>query len=318
MNTLKTNLIYAGAAALPAAPQVQDDKVKVATNLVLIDVLVTDPAGRSVKGLSAEQFRLLSDDKQQPLDIFFSDGAPVAFGFVYDMHPTTAERTKMVVDSLQEFKKGIRPNDSIFTLAFNMNGSQVFDFIPTTEQLERYLTEPDAADPHSLYDAVYSASNKIFGIRKQKRALIIISDGADHQSARSFAQLEDKLSTIKAEVYAVLLDNNNFIYRDMNRNGRETYPVASDATPLDRAALLQLTLESGGTTYFGGPASSVQLNGLYRDISNEMRSYYTLGFYTDVVDTSRHSIRIQLKDRKDSQAFVLTYRNSYQNPRPNN
>jgi VWFA-related protein len=287
---------------------------RVDTNLVLIDVLVVDREGKPVTGLQADQFELFIDKVKQPVDVFSANGDSVSFGFVYDMHPTTDERTRMVISSLREFKRTISEGDDVFLLPFNMRGSQIFDFIPTEEQLGRHMADPDKREPRSLYDAVYSASNKIALMPNRKRAVILITDGADHQSRSSFSKIRDKLAAIRAEVYAVVLDDDNFAFRDVTRSRREIYPVSQEASSLDRAKLLGLTMQSGGA-FFSGVTTAERLTELYQDIDREMHSQYTLGFYPDLVDQKSHTVKVRLKNAEASKAFVLTYRNSYQNPR---
>jgi len=293
--------------------QDRDEKMRVETNLVLIDILVLDRTGRPVKGLKADQFQLLDNGVRQSIETFSSEEAPVSFGIVYDMHPTTADRTRTVIESLREFKRELGPEDDIFLLAFNMRGQQIFDFVPTVDQLAKHMADPTSREPHSLYDAVFFASDRIQSSRNQKRVLFVISDSADHNSLHPFSAIQRKLASIRTEVYAVIVDADSELgYKDITHKGRDIYPFSRDATALDRAALLDLTLKSGGSTYFGGSKTTLQLYKTFKDIAGEMRSHYTLGFYPDVMDGRRHALRIRLRDVKASKDFVLTYRMSYQ------
>ncbi len=156
--------------------QISDENTHIDTNLVLVDVLIIDKSGKPVSGLTADQFELFNDNVKQPIEVFSAEAAPVSFGIVFDMHPTTTERNKAVVESLSEFRKGLGAEDDIFLLAFDMRGQHVFDFVPTLEQLERHMAGPERRQMRSLYDAVYFASNKIQSSRNQKRILLIISD----------------------------------------------------------------------------------------------------------------------------------------------
>ena len=132
-------------------------------------------------------------------------------------------------------------------------------------------------------------------------------EGCGHR--HTFSAVQRKLAAIRTEVYAVIVDSNNGLgYKDITHNGREVYPSSSDASELDRAALLDLTLKSGGSTYFGGTKSSLQLNKIYRDVDREMRSQYTLGFYPDLIDGKRHTIRVRLHGVPSSKGFVLVYK----------
>jgi len=300
--------------AVPAAvtAQVTDERSRVETNLVLIDVLVMDRTGQSVVGLTADQFELFDNDTKQPIESFSADATPVSFGVVFDMHPTTPDRTRAVVESLREFARALGPDDDIFLAAFNMQGQQIFDFIPELDQLERHMADPAKREPRSLYDAVYLASDRIRSSRNQKRVLMIISDGADHNSRHSLPQLGRKLAGIRTEIYALIADDGfRFGYKDITHDGPDVYPAASDASPLDRAALLDLAAKSGGATYFGGGATAKRLQKIYTEIAREMRSHYTLGFYPDAIDGKSHRISVRFRDGRKN-GFVLTYRRNYQ------
>lgn len=304
-------VLYLTASTFVAA-QDRDEKIRVDTNLVLINVLVRDKKGQMVRGLTSNQFEIFDDNAKQPIEIFSAEEAPVSFGIVYDMHPTTAERTKSVTESLRQFKVELRPQDDVFLVAFNMRGQQTFDFIPTVEQLEKHMTEPGRRELHSLYDAVYLASDRIQSSRNQKRVLLIISDSADHHSRHTFSELREKVGNVKAEVYAVIFGENNELgYSDITHKSQELHPFSKDASPLDRAAIQDLTLKSGGGTYFGGSQNALQLFTIYMQIASEMRAHYTLGFYPDVIDAKQHSIRVRLRSVEGSKNFALTYRMSY-------
>lgn len=304
-------LFVASAATLTA--QDRDEPISVSTDLVLVNVLVTDGAGKPVKGLTNNNFELFVDDVKQRVESFSPGDEAVSFGIIYDMHPTTFERTRAVIDSLQRFKAGMPPVDDIFLVAFNMQGQQTFDFVPTVEQLEKHMTSPARREPRSLYDAVYFASEKIRVSRNQKKVLLIISDSADHQSRYKFTDVQNKLAELKAEVYAVIPnDADDFGYADITRESRPVRNYSKDASPLDRAALMEMTYKSGGATYFGGAGSSGQLFNVYNEIAGEMRSSYTLGFYPGVKDSRSHDIRLKLRGVKGSKDYVLIYRMSFQ------
>ena len=52
------------------APQEQDEVVRVTTNLVQADVIVTDKSGRQITDLRPEDFEILEDGKRQTLSHF--------------------------------------------------------------------------------------------------------------------------------------------------------------------------------------------------------------------------------------------------------
>lgn len=102
--------------------QNHDEKIRGDTNLVLIEVLVRVKTAELVKGLTASKFEIVVDDVKRPIESFSAQEASVSFGFIFDMHPTTSERTKSVIESLRRFKAGLKLGDDIFLVAFNMRG----------------------------------------------------------------------------------------------------------------------------------------------------------------------------------------------------
>ncbi len=117
---------------------------------------------------------------------------------------------------------------------------------------------------------------------------------------------------VRTEVYALIVDDNSRPgYKDITHNGH--IRSLTDASPLERAALMDLTLKSGGGTFFGDPQNTLRLQKIYSEIADEMRSHYTLGFYPDVIDTKLHSIKVRLRNVANANGFALAYRMSYQN-----
>ena len=84
-NVLKGLVVLLAAAGFAAG---QDETIRVATNLVTLNVSVTDRKGRAAKGLTLKDFKLTDNGKPQEIETFSDAGAPVSFGVVYDMHPT--------------------------------------------------------------------------------------------------------------------------------------------------------------------------------------------------------------------------------------
>ena len=289
-----------------------DDAIRVETNLVTVNVAITDKNGKFVKNLRREQFEIFDNRQKQQIADFSIQAAPVTYGIVYDMHPTTAERTAAVLEALRAFTKELRPADRFFVVAFNQKGSLSVDFVPTIEQLEKNL--PDRREPNSLYDAIYLAAGKLRQSPNLKRTLIVISDSADHGSRHSFSDLSKNLKNLDAQVYAVIFDEDNPYYRDVTLDGNQRRPFSRDATALDRAAIQDLTLKSGGAAHFPIGENSRMLYEIYSDIAAEMQRQYAISFYPTSTDGKWHDLRINLRDADGSKKFALTYRQGYQSP----
>lgn len=98
-------------------------------------------------------------------------------------------------------------------------------------------------------------------------------------------------------------------------HGNRRRRISGDASRLDRVALEELTMKSGGTSHFPATESGQNLYRIYSQIASEMREFYTLSFYpVDAADGKWHELRIGLRSVEGSKRFALTYRQGYQSP----
>jgi VWFA-related protein len=295
--------------------QDEDKPVRVETELVSINVTVIDGAGKPVEGLTQRQFEIYDNEAKQNIEHFSAATAGVTYGIVYDMHPTTEQRTNAVLNSLREFTKNLPETDDHFFVVFNERGSLTLDFVPDPEQLKRHLASPEKREPRSLYDALYLAAEKLRQTRNPKRTLLVITDAADHRSRRSFNELRNELRKFDVQVYAIMLDEtlNRFdAYIDITRRD-ELPPKLSDASPNDRAALSSITLRTGGATFPSSLEDPTNILRISNQVAAEMRNQYTLSFYPSArPDGKWHMLRVGLNGVRGSNKFVLTYRLGYQ------
>jgi VWFA-related protein len=317
MKSLTTALILSLLILVFSANRFAQDEekaVRVETELVSINVAVIDGVGKPVAGLSQSQFEIYDNRVKQKIEHFSSVSAGVTYGIVYDMHPTTEQRTNAVLNGLREFTKGLQAADDHFFFVFNQRGSLSLDFVPDADQLGRHLASPEKREPRSLYDALYLAAEKLHSQKNFKKTLLVITDAADHSSRRSFNELREELRKFDVQVYAIMLDEkfDRFSsYIDITRDP-ERSQLLSDASPTERAALSSITLRTGGATFPSSFEDQRSIIRIAQQIANEMQRQYTLSFYpSQRPDGTWHSLRVGLRGVPDSKNFVLTYRQGY-------
>jgi VWFA-related protein len=317
---IKLQVILSTLFLLTGAPA-QEETIRVDTNLVTLNIMVTDSKGKAVKGLKPEQFEIFDNRTRQKIEYFSAGVSPVTFGIVYDMHPTTTERAAAILDSLKQFTGGLAERDDFFIVAFNDRTSLNLDFIPTFEQVERQTSLASAKknEPRALYDAIYLAADKLRSRGGSKKTLLIISDSADHQSRHSFSDLRKIIKSFDVQIYAVILDaESRWNYLDLTATGRTRGGRYNDVNALDRVKLSDLTLKSGGTSHFPVAETIRELLDIYRKISAEMAEQYTISFTPGERDGKWHDLRVGLRDAPGSGKFTLVYRQGYQSPLPKN
>lgn len=295
--------------------QDEEKAIRVETELVSVNVAVIDAAGKPVAGLSQRQFEIFDEQKRQKIEEFSAASAGVTFGILYDMHPTTSERTEAVLNGLREFTKSLPAANDFFVVIFNERGSLSLGFVPDSDQLARHLAIPQKREPRSLYDALYLAVQQLRERKNLKRTLLVVTDAADHNSRKSFNDLRDELKNFDVQVYAIVLDEtlNRFnSYVDITRQPDRSQ-LLSDASASDRAALSSITLTTGGATFPSSLEDQRNILLISQQIADEMKNQYTLSFYpSETGDGKLHRLRVALRDVPNSKKFVLTYRQGYQ------
>ena len=290
----------------------QDETVRVETDLVTMNVSVTR-GGRAVAGLSQKDFAILDNGATQAIDIFSAENAPISYGIIYDLHPTTDEQTRSVLAGLKKFTGGIGPSDDFFITVFNEKGSLTTEFVPTEDQI---LRQTDAG-VSSLYDAIFAASHRIARSRNQKRVLLVLTDGADHNSQHSLKELKLRLRSINLPVYSLTFGGERrqqYSYSDIFKNTPRQVFRVGDANELDRAALGDLAKTSGGQRIDASTQNREYLAAMLNKVGSDVRGQYVLGFYPDTSDGKWHRLKVSVNGQKQ-QRLKISSRKGYQSPK---
>jgi Ca-activated chloride channel family protein len=295
----------------------QDEPIRVATNLVTVNVAVTDKNGNYIKGLKREDFEIWDERAKQPIDSFSAEDVPVSFGIVYDLHATTGERTRIVLEALRQFTKDLKPRDYFFVTVFNEKGSLTTDFVPTTEQIDANLSNSNPSTPNSLYDAIFAASEKVRARRNTKQVLLVLTDGEDNNSHHSLKELRTHLRSVNLPVYSVAFaaDNkNSYGYYDLYRQTGRQSLGAAETSQLNTAALNEISKSSGGQTFDRAVQNRYLLFGVFRKVLGEVENQYVIGFYPDNSDGRWHKLKVSVKSPRGAK-YNLSNRRGYLSPK---
>jgi Ca-activated chloride channel homolog len=297
----------------------EDDVLKIDTDLVLVDVTVTDAEGRAVKGLRPEDFKLYEDGEQRPvafLNVERRAGAerPVAVVFAVDvsgsMTPEEMERLRTAMTAFSE-KLSNRPA-SFALMSFGMSARVVQGFTSDARKLDRALVklarETNGLSTHA-YDAVDDAvrllqksAPRTLERRLLKRAVVVVTDGFPVGDTVHPSTVIERANQAEVSVYTVTLPSYT---RLLASNAPERAPLP---TPLDVSGLVEKT---GGTNFY---ATAKDYDPLFKALAEEVTSTYVLAFYPPEEkrrDGRLHTIRVE----GPRGLSVRQNRTSYQNRR---
>lgn len=264
-------------------------------DLVLLDVSVRDPRGGYVTGLTKNDFQVFDDGHQRPIAQFASVDTPVTVGLVVDNSGSMREKRPEVLLAGLAFAKESNPQDEFFVVNFNNHVTpglpNSLPFTDDLQQLRSALYYGQAAGQTALYDAIVYALKHLELSHRDKRTLIVVSDGGDNVSETTLPELMRVAEASRATVYTVGL----FGPDDRDRNPR---------------VLKRLAATTGGQ-YFEPPELD-DIIPVFKKISKDIRNRYTIGYVPEEVTDTRtiRSIKVAATDASHRKLIVHT-RTSY-------
>ena len=283
---------------LPTESEPQDI-IKIDTDLVPVDVTVTDAKGRLVRNLKKEDFKLYEDGIERPIasmNIEKIEGAPrpVAIVFALDLSGSmTPEEVARVSDAMREFSRQLAEHPAVFAvITFGMRVKTLQSFTNDRDKLdrafERLAHEPNGMSTHT-YDAVDDAVRMLVRHAPRtrehqlmKRAVVVITDGFPVGDTVSPETVIERANASDTSVYVVTMPSFTHLLA-----ATQVTPLP---TPLDVSGLVE---KSGGRSVY---AIEKDLGPLFRAIAEEVSAAYVLGFYPPKDkrnDGKFHTIRIE-------------------------
>lgn len=244
--------------------QTKDQTIRVDVDLVLLNVTVTDPYNRLVTGLERENFRLFEDKNEQELQHFSSEDVPISIGVIFDMSGSMSNKVDKARQAALQFFRTSNPQDEFLLVGFNDRAQLISRFTTSVEELQTRLMYTGAKGRTALMDAIYLGLSQMRGARNAKKALLIISDGADNHSRYNENDIKNFVREADVQLYGI------GIYEPFGSRGRSPEELSGPAL------LSELTEMTGGRTF-----SVVNLNELpdiASKISMELRNQYVLGY----------------------------------------
>lgn len=266
--------LKASAAALllfgwPAVAQSQPDAkasdytINVAVNEVLLHATVRNRKGKPIAGLPRESFQIFEDRVLQQIKHFSQKDIPVTVGLVIDNSGSMRPRRAEVVAASLAFAASSNPQDQMFLVNFNENVSfglpRTLPFTDQPEELRAAMATVISNGKTALYDAVIVALEHLKQGTRDKKVLIVVSDGADNASGHTQEQMLALAKRSEAIIYGV------GIYEPDDPDNRHP-----------REALQALAEATGGEAFF--PETLAQVRPICQRIAAEIRAQYTLSY----------------------------------------
>ena len=278
--------------------QDDDDVVRVNTELVVLNITVTDKDGQYVKGLKASDFKVYEDGVEVPKNMiagFSLQESPYAAVVLLDSSGSMESRFSLARSAAIRFLDGLRPEDVAAVYRFDSKVERVQEFSGGRD-LAPMAYGIRAKGMTTLNDAIVEASKTLAERTELRKAIVVLSDGMDTFSKASSDKAVESALAVGASIYAV----------DMS-----SLETAGSAKRQSAGSLKGFAEKTGGKFIAtpGGPA----LRDAFTGIADELGHQYTISYRP--VNKKRDGKWRTLEVKVSSDDLTVRTRKGYRAPK---
>ena len=166
---------------------------KLNANMVILNAAVLDSRDVLVSGLIKDDFQVYEDGVLQQIEDFSHEDTPITAGILVDNSGSMASKRADVIAAALAFAQSSNPEDQMFVVNFNNQVSfglpEDKPFTDSPDQLQLALPNVKAIGGTALYDGIAAGLEHLKQGNREKKVLILISDGGENASERSYADV---------------------------------------------------------------------------------------------------------------------------------
>ncbi len=278
----------------------QGSSIKVDVNLVVLHTTVLDDRGKFADGLKQENFRVFEDKVEQKLSIFKREDVPVSMGLVIDNSGSMRDKRPRVNEAAITLVEASNKNDEAFVVNFNDDFYLDLDkdFTNSIPELKEALERIDSRGSTALYDAIIGSLDHLKKASKDKRVLLVVTDGEDNTSHNSLEKAIREIQKTDTVVYTIGL-----LSEESKKNAKKA-----------KRALEQIALASGGLSYF--PENVDDVHSICQQVAHDIRNQYILAYYptNERKDGTFRQVTVQVIPPRGHGKLTPRTRNGYYAP----
>ena len=317
----------------PAA-EVDDEALKIETEIVNIPVKISDRNGRFVAGLTQENFKIFEDGVEQQIEYFSNEQQPFTVALVLDMSYSTKFKIAEIQSAALNFISQLRPNDKVMVVSFDAEMHILCEPTSDRQVLQKAVKMTKIDFGTSLYETVDFVLNQKLNKVIGRKAIVLFTDGVDTSSekAQDWTNVKDIIES-EVVVYPIQYDTfaevqamkDKTIIQQPNpipSKNKSPFPFplptsgigspSSKGTTAEDyqkagAYLVEMAERSGGRIYQADTGAN--LITAFSKIAAELREYYSIGYYPK--EESKNGKKHRLKVKVDKNGLVVRAKDSY-------
>jgi Ca-activated chloride channel homolog len=244
-----------------ASGQSDDDEIiSVDSSIVVLNASITDASGKAVSGLAQTMFRVFEDGVEQEIRLFQAEETPFAAVILLDTSGSMETRVSLARSAAIQFLQGLRIDDHAAIFNFDSKVEIVQDFSNSRDMRDR-IFDLKAGGMTVLNDAVFKAAELLSQREEKRKAIVVLSDGADTMSRKSADKALNAALSAGAAIYTVDMSGLNTGGLDRRQN----------------QGVLKNFAEKTGGRFIATPGG-IAMRSAFRQIVEELGVQYTVAY----------------------------------------
>ena len=278
--------------------QQDEDVVRVNTDLVVLNLTVTDKSGQYVQGLRVSDFKVYEDGKEVDAKLIASfslQESPYASVVLLDSSGSMEARLSLARSAAIRFLDGLRDEDVAAVYRFDSKVERVQEFSGGRD-LAPIAFGIRARGMTTLNDAIVEAAKVLADRPEKRKAIVVLSDGMDTFSKASSNKAVESALAVGASIYAV----------DMS-----ALEIGGTSSRQSAMSLKSFAEKTGGrfVSTPGGPA----LRDAFSSIAEELGHQYTIAYRPENHARDGKWRTLEVRSTKDD--LVIRTRKGYRAPK---
>ena len=231
------------------------------TRLVVVHASVLDSKGKLITNLPESAFKIQENGVDQTIRLFRREDVPVSMGIIVDNSGSMRDKAAKVAAAALELIRASNPQDEVFVVNFNDDYYLDQQFTNDIKKLEAALEHYNTRGGTAMRDAISASIDYVKEkAKKDKKVLVIVTDGNDNTSTLSLEEL-----VRKAQQSGILVYSLGILSEEEPREAKKA-----------KRALHDLAVASGGLDYY--PKDLAEVEKITPEVAHEIRNQYTLAY----------------------------------------
>src|SRR5579883_1794516 len=276
------SILILGLPLTSGTVSAQEEPIKVSVNVVNVLCTVRNKAGGLVGNLEKSDFTLFEDGKQQEIKYFTREtDVPLTIGLLVDVSASQERLIETERNAAHQFfTRVLRAKDEAFLISFGAEAELLQDYTSSPKLLLDGLNQLRLSVPVGglhpgpvptlqnqagtiLYDAIFLAADEKLRKEVGRKAIVVITDGVDTGSKITRDKAIEAAQKADAIIYSIFYQD-SFAYGPFGGGGG------------GEGELRRMSAETGGQVFHVDRKHT--LDDAFRQIQEEMRSQYALGY----------------------------------------